>query len=106
MDPKVLQLRDKVDNLESDMNSIFEELLRNIEDSASRPISTYPIYDKKSLVADMRQRKKRVSLEELELQTDISSSTIKRMLKDPSKTSLDNFLAIANELGMKIWIEK
>lgn len=54
----------------------------------------------------MQRRKKAISLEELELQTDISSSTIKRMLKDPSKTSLDNFLTIANELGMKIWIEK
>ncbi|MFA0415648.1 helix-turn-helix domain-containing protein [Vibrio renipiscarius] len=106
MNPKVLQLRDQVNSLESHMHSVLEELLHNIEDSVDRPISTYPIYDKDSLVADMRQRKKAISLEELELQTDISSSTIKRMLKDPSKTSLDNFLTVANELGMRIWIEK
>ncbi|MFC0059868.1 helix-turn-helix domain-containing protein [Vibrio inusitatus] len=106
MNPKVLQLRDEVNSLETHMHSVLQNLLHSVEDSIDRPISTYPIYDKNSLVADMQQRKKAISLEELELQTDISSSTIKRMLKDPSKTSLDNFLAVANELGMKIWIEK
>lgn len=106
MTPKVLQLRDLVNELESHMHSVLEELLHNVEDSINRPISTYPIYDQNSLVADMQNRKKAISLEELELQTDISSSTIKRMLKDPSKTSLSNFLTVANELGMKIWIEK
>ena len=54
----------------------------------------------------MQARKKSISLEELGLQTDLSASTLKRIFKDPSKTSLENFLAVTSELGMKIWIEK
>ena len=106
MTPKVLQLRDQADKLENHLHSVLGEMLSNVENSINRPISTYSIYDKNVLIEDMRKRKKDISLEDLELQTDISSSTIKRMLKDPSKTSLENFLAVANELGMKIWIEE
>ncbi len=106
MNPKVLQLRSLTSKLETDIHEVLEEMLSNVENSSNRPISSYSIYEKKSLIEDMLIRKKDISLEDLELQTDISKSTIKRMLKDPSKTSLENFLAVANELGMKIWIEK
>ena len=106
MNPKVLQLRNLTTNLESEIHEVFEEMLSNVEASSNRPISSYSIYETNTLIDDMQSRKKSISLEDLELQTDISKSTIKRMLKDPSKTSLDNFLAVANELGMKIWIEK
>ena len=106
MDTKVLQLRHLASQLESDIHHVFEELLSNIEASSKRPISSYSIYETNTLIDDMQARKKPISLEDLELQTEISRSTIKRMLKNPSKTSLENFLAIANELGMKIWIEK
>ena len=106
MTPKVLQLREQADKLENHLHSVLAEMLSNVENAINRPISTYSIYDKNVLIEDMRKRKKDISLEDLELQTDISSSTIKRMLKDPSKTSLENFLAVASELGMKIWIEE
>ncbi|MEZ8105689.1 helix-turn-helix transcriptional regulator [Vibrio genomosp. F6] len=106
MTPKVLQLREQANKLEDHLHSVLDEMLSNVENSINHPISTYSIYDKNTLVEEMRKRKKRISLEDLELQTDISSSTIKRMMKDPSKTSLENFLAVASELGMKIWIEK
>lgn len=106
MNPKVLQLRNLTSKLESDIHDVFEEMLSNVETSSNRPISSYSIYETNTLIDDMQSRKKSISLEDLELQTDISKSTIKRMLKDPSKTSLDNFLAVASELGMKIWIEK
>ncbi|WP_447066005.1 helix-turn-helix domain-containing protein [Vibrio alginolyticus] len=106
MNPKVLQLRNLTSKLESEIHEVFEEMLNNVETSSNRPISSYSIYETSTLIDDMQSRKKSISLEDLELQTDISRSTIKRMLKDPSKTSLENFLAVANELGMKIWIEK
>ncbi len=106
MNPKVLQLRNLTSKLESEIHQVFEEMLNNVETSSNRPISSYSVYETNTLIDDLQARKKNISLEDLELQTDISRSTIKRMLKDPSKTSLENFLAVANELGMKIWIEK
>ncbi|MDW6094475.1 helix-turn-helix domain-containing protein [Vibrio rhizosphaerae] len=106
MNPKVLQLRNLTSKLESEIHEVFEAMLSNVEASSNRPISSYSIYETDTLIDDMQSRKKAISLEDLELQTDISRSTIKRMLKDPSKTSLENFLTVANELGMKIWIEK
>ncbi|MEI8634405.1 hypothetical protein P4S72_25055 [Vibrio sp. PP-XX7] len=91
MTPKMLQLREQASMLETHLHSVLDEMLSNVENSINRPISTYSIYDKNMLAEDMRKRKKAISLADLELQTDISSSTIKRMLKDPSKTSLENF---------------
>lgn len=106
MNPTVLQLRSLTSKLESEIHDVFEEMLNNVEASSNHPISSYSVYEKDTLINDIQTRKKNISLEDLELQTDISKSTIKRMLKDPSKTSLENFLTVANELGMKIWIEK
>lgn len=106
MNPKVLELRNLTSKIETDLHDVLEEMLNTVEKSSSQPLSSYSIYEKDSLIKDMQIRKKGISLEDLELQTDISKSTIKRMLKDPNKTSLENFLTVANELGMKIWIEK
>ncbi|MEZ8990217.1 helix-turn-helix domain-containing protein [Vibrio breoganii] len=106
MNPKILELKDKAQSLEAQLNQVLKTMISCVEESAERPLSTYPINDKTSLIEDMRERKKSISLEDLEIQTGVSSSTLKRMLKDPSNTSLDNFLSVASELGMKIWIEK
>ncbi|MGF1688040.1 helix-turn-helix transcriptional regulator [Photobacterium japonica] len=102
MKPHLVQLRQNAKLLEAQL----EEVLNQIEQATKHPIPSYSLYSSDELVADMRARKKAISLEDLELQTDISASTLKRMLKDPRKTSLENFLTVANELGMKIWIEK
>jgi len=106
VNPKLLQLRETASKLEAELNSVLSEMLHQVEVSSQRPISSYSMYDLEALIQDMREKKKDITLEDLELQTSISSSTIKRMLKNPSNTSLENFLAVANELGMKIWIEK
>ncbi|HAS5696629.1 TPA: helix-turn-helix transcriptional regulator [Vibrio cholerae] len=106
MTPKVLQLRELANKVEANLHSALEEMLHQVEVSSQRPISSYSMYDLDTLTQDMREKKKMITLEDLELQTGISSSTIKRMLKNPRNTSLENFLDVANELGMKIWIEK
>lgn len=88
MNPKVLQLRNLTTKLESEIHEVFEEMLSNVEASSNRPISSYSIYETEALIDDMQSRKKSISLEDLELQTDISKSTIKRMLKDPDRKSV------------------
>ncbi|GAD88427.1 hypothetical protein VHA01S_005_00290 [Vibrio halioticoli NBRC 102217] len=102
MNPKLFQLRKELQHISANM----EEILSDIEDASNSPVPSYSIFDKKLLINDLRERRKGISYEDLELQTDISRSTLMRIMKDPANTSLENFLVVANELGMKIWIEK
>ncbi len=92
----------KISTLQETLASLADDL----EGMENAPLSAYSMYDTQTLIADMKNRKSGLSFELLELQTGISMSTLKRMFKDPKATSLENFLSVANELGMKIWIEK
>lgn len=90
----------------SALQETLESLASDLEAKENAPFNAYPIYDTPTLVSDMKKRKEGLSFELLDLQTGISTSTLKRMFKDPRTTSLENFLVVAEELGMKIWIEK
>lgn len=102
MNSKIIELREKLATLHQEIESVLDEA----ESASDQPIPGYSLRDPSELCTDMKQRKQGLSFEDSELQTGISRSTIKRMFKDPMKTSLENFLTIANELGMKIWVEK
>ncbi|MDO6686640.1 MULTISPECIES: helix-turn-helix domain-containing protein [unclassified Agarivorans] len=55
----------------------------------------------------VEQRKsEKVTVAELEMQTGIPASTLRRVLREPDKATLQNVLTIARELGVNIWIEK
>lgn len=90
----------------SALQETLESSASDLEAKENAPFNAYPIYDTPALVSDMKKRKEGLSFELLDLQTGISTSTLKRMFKDPRMTSLENFLVVAEELGMKIWIEK
>lgn len=101
MNSNILLLKERAADIQSQIQSIIS----NIEQASMNPVPSYPVSDTTTLVADMKERKEGLSIEDLELQTGLSRSTVKRILNDPSRSSLENFLLVATELGMKITVE-
>ncbi len=88
-----------------EMHSSSVSLLEGLEEASKTPPGSYPLKDSKKLVMDMQDRKEGITYEDLALQTGLSRSTITRIFKDPTSSKMDNFLAIADELGLKITVE-
>lgn len=91
-------------------DELFAELTGLLDDIKllqKNPDSLVPL-EQAELSNVMRERKRELKLnfDDLELQTDISISTLKRIIASPEKASLSNFLALTHELGMKVWLEK
>ncbi|CAH8188615.1 helix-turn-helix domain-containing protein [Vibrio aestuarianus] len=101
MNPKIISLRAKSLEIEH----LVQSLIGDIEEASMNPVPSYPLDDTLTLVANMKERKGGLTLEDLELQTGLSQSTIKRLLKNPMRSSLENFLLVAGELGLKIKVE-
>lgn len=95
----------KLRSLYQDMQELIDEItqLKNNPNNQSRLAEEETDLAKHLL---MKRRQLGISIEDLELQTDISFSTIQRTLKDPYNAKLANVLRISNELGVKLWIEE
>lgn len=100
----VLKLRSELDNL----YKTFAESIDDIEQSLVNPSSGVNLNDKASLSELMKAKRKEtnLSMEDLELQTGLSYSTIKRIFADPSNAKFTNVIKILNELGINTWAEK
>ena len=95
----------KLTSLYNEMQGLIDEItqLKTNPSSKLRLDHQYAELDKILLE---KRKQLGISIEDLELQTDISFSTIQRILKDPHNAKLSNVLSICNELGVKLWIEK
>lgn len=101
----------KVDAVQAQLMELYQEmqgLLDEIVTLRSNPNNQETLSENTDLAATLllKRRELDISIEDLELQTEISFSTVQRTLKDPQNAKLGNVLKICNELGVKIWIEK
>nr|WP_014343596.1 helix-turn-helix transcriptional regulator [Aliivibrio fischeri]AEY78099.1 hypothetical protein [Aliivibrio fischeri] len=90
------------------LNQEMQDLLDNIITLKDNPNSQNALSENTDLAALLllKRRELNISIEDLELQTEISFSTVQRTLKEPQNAKLSNVLKICNELGVKLWIEK
>ncbi|WP_025565132.1 helix-turn-helix transcriptional regulator [Psychromonas sp. SP041] len=100
----VLKLRSELD----DLYKTFAESIDDIEQNLVNPNNGVDLNDKASLSELMKVKRKEanLSMEDLELQTGLSYSTIKRIFADPSNAKFTNVIKILNELGIDTWAEK
>jgi hypothetical protein len=99
----VLKLRHKAKEANLSIVSLIDE----IETKLSNPKDSIPLGDFKELKSLMvtKRKKLKITLEDLELQTDISLSTLKRLMSDPSGAKFSNVMLVLNELGIESWAE-
>ncbi len=62
-------------------------------------------YRGKSLSLSMPVTQK-ISLEDLSLQTEISVSTLKRLLLNPENARVGHLMSVCKELGINVWLDK
>jgi len=100
----ILKLRDDIDKLHNSLVSTVNEL----EVKTVDPNSGINLNDPAELSELMRVKRKELglSMEDLELQTGLSYSTLKRIFSDPSNAKFSSVIAILNELGINSWAEK
>jgi DNA-binding phage protein len=99
-----LKLRSQIKMLnESLINTVNE-----IEKKAIKPNDAVDLNDTEKLSELMQKTRKRTgtTMEDLELQTGISYSTLKRIFTDPSSARFSSVILVLNELGIKSWAEK
>ena len=100
----ILKLRDDIDKLHNSLVSTVNEL----EVKTVEPNSGINLNDSAELSELMRVKRKELglSMEDLELQTGLSYSTLKRIFSEPSNAKFSSVIAILNELGINSWAEK
>ncbi len=99
----ILKLRHKAEETNRSIVSLIDEVERKL----SNPKESIPLKDFKSLKSLMAHKRKilKITLEDLELQTDISLSTLKRLMSDPASAKFSNVVVVLNELGIESWAE-
>lgn len=88
-------------------NTSFVSLIDEVERKLSSPLEAIPLDDFQQLSKLMKKKRKSLglTLEDLELQTDLSISTLKRLMSDPSAARFSNVIIVLKELGIKSWAE-
>ena len=99
----ILKLRHKAE----EANNSFVNLIDEVERKLANPRDAIELTDFKTLGLLMKKKRKGtgITIEDLELQTGLSLSTLKRLLSDPSKARFSNVVIVLKELGIKSWAE-
>lgn len=97
--------------LKSDVERVYIEIQGLLEEAFKKSLNPSDKSDLNEMGAliDMLHRLKKeqkITLEELEMQTEISNSTLKRLFKNPENARVGHLLKVLNELGVKVWVEK
>lgn len=59
-----------------------------------------------TLMLKTKRKSLGLTLSDLELQTGISQSTLKRLFSDPENARVGHLLLVCQELGIKLWAAK
>lgn len=99
----ILKLRNKAEEANFSIVSLIDE----IETKLSNPKDSILLGDFDALKSLMAHKRKalKITLEDLELQTNITRSTLKRLMSDPAGAKFSNVIIVLNELGIKSWAE-
>lgn len=100
----ILKIRNEIDELHKSLVEAVDEL----ESKATNPSDGVDLNDMNELAKLMRYKRKEsgISMEDLELQTSLSYSTLRRMFSDPSSAHFSSVIMVLTELGIKSWAEK
>jgi len=100
----ILKIRNEIDELHKSLVETVDEL----ESKATNPNDGVDLNDMNELAKLMRYKRKKIgiSMEDLELQTSLSYSTLKRMFSDPSSARFSSVIMVLKELGINSWAEK
>lgn len=100
----ILKIRNDIEELHRSLVEKVDEL----ESKVINPSDGVDLNDMSELAKLMKYKRKEIgiSMEDLELQTDLSYSTLNRIFSDPSSARFSSVIMVLTELGIKSWAEK
>lgn len=99
----LLRLRQLADALSNNINTVLDDIEAQASSQSRIALDDYEALQD---LFTIKRKMQKISLEDLSLQTEISVSTLKRLLLNPENARVGHLLSVCKELGISVWLDK
>ena len=100
---RLLGLRQLADALNNNINTVLDDIEAQVSSQSRVALNDYEALQE---LFTIKRKEQKISLEDLSLQTEISVSTLKRLLLNPENARVGHLLSVCKELGISVWLDK
>ena len=100
---RLLGLRQLADALSNNINTVLDDIEAQVSSQSRVALDDYEALQE---LFTIKRKEQKISLEDLSLQTEISVSTLKRLLLNPENARVGHLLSVCKELGISVWLDK
>ena len=99
----LLGLRQLADALSNNINTVLDDMEAQVSSQSRIALDDYEALQN---LFTTKRKEQKISLEDLSLQTEISVSTLKRLLLNPENARVGHLMSVCKELGISVWLDK
>lgn len=100
---RLLGLRQLADALSNNINTVLDDIEAQVSSQSRVALNDYEALQE---LFTIKRKEQKITLEDLSLQTEISVSTLKRLLLNPENARVGHLLSVCKELGISVWLDK
>lgn len=100
---RLLGLRQLADALSNNINTVLDDIEAQVSSQSRVALDDYEALQE---LFTIKRKAQKISLEDLSLQTEISVSTLKRLLLNPENARVGHLMSVCKELGICVWLDK
>ena len=100
---RLLGLRQLADALSNNINTVLDDIEAQVSSQSRVALDDYEALQE---LFTIKRKGQKISLEDLSLQTEISVSTLKRLLLNPENARVGHLMSVCKELGINVWLDK
>ncbi len=100
---RLLGLRQLADALSNNINTVLDDIEAQVSSQSRVALDDYEALQE---LFTIKRKEQKISLEDLSLQTEISVSTLKRLLLNPENARVGHLMSVCKELGINVWLDK
>ena len=100
---RLLGLRQLADALSNNINTVLDDIEAQVSSQSRVALNDYEALQE---LFTIKRKEQKISLEDLSLQTEISVSTLKRLLLNPENARVGHLMSVCKELGISVWLDK
>lgn len=100
---RLLGLRQLADALSNNIKTVLDDIEAQVSSQSRVALDDYEALQE---LFTIKRKAQKISLEDLSLQTEISVSTLKRLLLNPENARVGHLLSVCKELGISVWLDR
>ena len=100
---RLLGLRQLADALSNNINTVLDDIEAQVSSQSRVALDDYEALQE---LFTIKRKGQKISLEDLSRQTEISVSTLKRLLLNPENARVGHLMSVCKELGINVWLDK